>query len=82
MNYNEVLNPETAKQLLEACDYIAKTIRQLAETIKTLWEKYIKPLLDKILTTKALIPKTPYKRKLKFRLFDKRVKIHHCRNNC
>ena len=26
--------------------------------------------------------RTPYKRSYKTRLFDKRSRVHHCRNNC
>lgn len=73
------------KEAEEEYNHLSSLADTLQETtqILTEWEEKIKPIfdnLDRVLETKK--PDTPYKSKIKLRLFDKRLRIHFCRSNC
>ena len=74
-----MLNPETVEQLNKSFKQIAEVFKQLSEHLN----EFVRSIFgDFDYTPGAIKQNTPYKSKFKFRLFDKRMRVYHCRNNC
>ena len=80
------LDSETMERLNEAFKQITEALKQLAvrlrELFKSIRERLHACFDDIDYAPGAIKHNTRYKPKVKFRLFDKRVRVHHCRNNC
>ena len=64
-------------------EQLAEALRTLAKILTEWWEEKIKPILDILDSAlEAKKPNTPYKSKIKLRLYDKRLRTHFCRSNC
>ena len=70
---------EACKQLTEAFNRLTVQLTELAESIR---ERLYACFDNLDYTPGAIKHNTKYKSKVKFRLFDKRLRVHHCRNNC
>ena len=92
-NEKPILTPEQIERLSEALHQVWKAVKAMTEEIAVWWQAEIVETLQKLSElaidvdkyyreTPKRKHKTPYKRSYKTRLFDKRSRVHRCRNNC